>query len=179
MNELGGNLGINHLCVIFHANRFQNVFYFNSMIFFFPWTDILNLDEPPTARLFIFISFTALKERKISSLRIWIYILLCFVFLSHDSYILLLHHLEFIFHYGMRYVSFVSNVCPLFFQSSFFKMILEITLSLIWSCSMEYILYFLEHKWACFLGSVLFLWSIFFFPFSFLCFFKKIIENDF
>lgn len=97
--------------------------------FFFPWTDILNLDEPSTASLFIFISFTALKERKISSLRIWIYILLCFVFLSHDSYILLLHHLEFIFHYGMRYVSFVSNVCPLFFQSSFFKMILEITLS--------------------------------------------------
>ena len=138
---------------------------------FFPWTDILNLDEPPTASLSIFISFTALKERKISSLRIWIYILPCFVFLSHDSYILLLHHLEFIFHYGMRYVSFVSNVCPLFFQSSFFKMSLEITLSLIWSCSMEYILYFFVHKWACFLGSVLFLWSIFFSIFFSLFFF--------
>ena len=85
MNELGGNLGINHLCVIFHANGFQNVFYFNFMIFFFPWTDILNLYEPPTASLSIFISFSALKERKISSLRVRINILLCIVFLFHDS----------------------------------------------------------------------------------------------
>ena len=28
-------------------------------------------------------------------------------------------HLEFIFNYGMRYVPFVSNVCPLFFQNDF------------------------------------------------------------
>ena len=83
-------------------------------------------------------------------------------------------HLEFIFDYGMRYVSFVSNVCPLFFQSSFFEMILEITLSLIWSCSMEYILYFFIHKWAYFLGSVLFLWSFLLLLFIFFClFFKK------
>ena len=84
-------------------------------------------------------------------------------------------HLEFIFDYGMRYVSFVSNVCPLFFQSSFFEMILEITLSLIWSCLMEYILYFFIHKWAYFLGSVLFLWSfLLLLLFIFFClFFKK------
>lgn len=146
--------------------------------FFFPLDRYFKFGWTPQLPVFFIFISTALKERKISSLRIWIYILLCFVFLSHDSYILLLHHLEFIFHYGMRYVFFVSNVCPLFFQSSFFKMILEITLSYLELFNgIHFVLSWTQVGLFSRLR-VLFLWSIFF-PFSFLLFFLKIIENDF